>query len=422
MIQVFADDARAYDSRLESYDLIGLKITSGVNIGGTAEIVMPIGHPAYHQYISHKTIVTIYRDGDLRFRGRALYPSDTFYGQRTITCEGELCLLKDGISRPYVHQGTPANVFTAVIQEYNNQVEEFKQFRVGTITVGDDTQLTGTITANSRLRIRNGPGVDYDVVGYVSTGTKVTILEVATAADGDWGRISQGWISLDLVFLDTDSNSYIRLESDKAETILDTVNKLLERCGGYIVFTTAEDGARVINWYSALDNKSNQSIEFGENLLDFSSTGSNTDDLATGLIPYGAKDESTGKRLTIESVNDGLDYIIAEDARVIHGTIMASNTWDDITDAATLLSEAKAYLAARQAAITSLTLSAVDLSYFDKSLASFVVGDLIRVVSVPHGVDEDFQLTKMTENLLNPTKSSIVLGKDVDSLTRAYAH
>ena len=351
MIQLYADEALVYDSRLEKYDLAGLTATTGLNVGGTAEIAMPLGHPAYGFFVGHKTIVTIYRDSVLRFRGRALYPSEDFYGTRTITCEGELCFLRDGISRPYLYQDTPVAVFAAVIGEYNAQVEPFKQFRVGEVTV-------------------------------------------------------------------VDANDYIRLESESAETVLDTVNKLLDRCGGYIVFTTAEDGARVINWHASVGSNNNQVIELGENLLDFASTGANTN-LATGLIPYGAADPETNKRLTIESVNDGKDYILAADAQAVRGTIMATANWDDVTDPANLLRKAQAYLEELKVFITTLELSALDLSYIDKDLDSFAVGDMIRIKSAPHGVDEDFQLTQMTENFLDPSQSTINLGKDIASLTGA---
>ena len=101
MIQIMADGVLAYDSRLEDYDLQGLSVTRGLNKGGTAEIIMPPGHPAYNMFTSYKTIVEIYRDSLLRFRGRALYPSDDFYGARTVTCEGEMCFFQDAVSRPY---------------------------------------------------------------------------------------------------------------------------------------------------------------------------------------------------------------------------------------------------------------------------------------------------------------------------------
>lgn len=354
MIQIFTDGALAYDSRVEHYALEGLQITTGLNVGGTATITLNRDHPAYNSFVSHRTIVTIYRDGALRFRGRALYPADNFNGRRTITCEGELCLLGDGIHRPYLYQAEPGVIFRQVIQNYNDQMTNygFKQFKVGRVTV-------------------------------------------------------------------TDSNDYLRLESEKPETHQAVINKLLERVGGYITFTDAADGSREINWVATLDRESGQSIEFGENLLDYTSTGANNTEFATTVIPYGAKDEETGKRLTIESVNGGKDYVTDEEAKAIYGNVVVSVTWDDVTKPENLLRKARAYLDTQSVLITSLELTALDLSYLDKDMDSFAVGDLIRVISRPHGVNDFFQLSQMTEDLLNPANSRIVLGKDVPTLTGA---
>lgn len=348
-VATYEDDVLTYDSRLEEYDLQALRITAGLNKGGTAEIVMPPYHPAANSYVGFRTIVRIYRDGALRFRGRALYPVDDVNNARTVVCEGELCFLQDGVLRPYLYQDTPRNIFASVVAEFNAQVEPFKQFKVGEVIV-------------------------------------------------------------------TDPNDYVRLESEDAETVLGTVNKLLERCGGYIVFTTDDTGARVINWLAEVGNANRQTIEAGENLFDFNRTGANTD-LATALIPYGAKDDTTGERLTIVSVNGGKDYIKDDAAVAVRGTIMRPVFWDDVTDAQNLLRKAQQYLNECKLFVTSLTLTAFDLSYIDKSVESFKIGDRIRVVSRAHGVDEDFQLTESTEDMLNPGGSFITLGKEIRSLT-----
>lgn len=350
MIQVYADGVLAYDSRFEEYDLSGLTVTTGVNIGGTAVIVMPQDHPAYNLFVGCKTIVTIYRNGNLRFRGRALYPDDSIYGERKVTCEGELCLLRDSIIRPYSYGVAPGDIFLDIIEKHNSQVEPYKHFIPGQITVESAWAMT-------------------------------------------------------------------EFESEKAESTLDVINKLRKQCGGYIVFAASENGGRVIHWLQSIDRRSTQKIEFGENLLDFSSTGANSTELATGLIPYGAKDKDTGKRLTIESVNNGKDYILAEDAIAVRGTIFATETWDDVTDPWELLEKARAYLDQKKLFITTLTLTALDLSVMDKSIDCFSEGDLVRVVSAPHGVDDDFLLTKMKEDLLIPSKSSITMGMDIQTLT-----
>lgn len=60
------------------------------------------------------------------------------------------------------------------------------------------TTGNGTITAEGGLHIRSGPGTDYDSVGGLKKGDRVTITETK---DG-WGRIAEGWISLKYVDMD----------------------------------------------------------------------------------------------------------------------------------------------------------------------------------------------------------------------------
>lgn len=354
-LQVYADDQTVYDNRLDDYKLLELKSTTGLNKGGTATITMPPNHPAYNAFTSHRTIVEIYEDRVLTWRGRALYPTDNFYKQRTITCEGERCFLRDATMRPYLYQDAPAVIFEHVVMLYNSQVEAFKQFKLGSCTV-------------------------------------------------------------------TDPNNYIRLESTKAEQVLDTIDKMVERCGGYIVFTTNSDGDRVINWLAELNYANNQTIEFGENLLDYARTDANTD-LVTVVIPYGAQieteDGTEGERVTIASVNDGLDFIQDDDAVALRGVISRPVYWDDITEPANLLAKAQQYLNEKKNAITALTLSAFDLSVQGQEFDTFQEGDTVRVRSKPHGVDTTFLLEDREEDYLNPSQGRITLGKDIRSLTGA---
>jgi len=91
--------------------------------------------------------------------------------------------------------------------------------------------------------------------------------------------------------------------------------------------------------------------------------------------------------------------------------------WDDVTEPANLLRKAQEYLANSRNIITSLNLSAVDLSNLDKSIDTFQVGDKIRVRSKPHGIDEDFLLTERTVDLLDPAGGTVTLGKEKATLT-----
>lgn len=68
----------------------------------------------------------------------------------------------------------------------------------GTSTGNDQT---GTITTNE-LNIRGGPGTNYDVVGSLNSGDKVTIYSTTTVDGVTWGNIDKGWISMAYVDLD----------------------------------------------------------------------------------------------------------------------------------------------------------------------------------------------------------------------------
>lgn len=368
-IAVYADGQLVYDNNLEDLALLGLEVENNIDKAGMAELVMPSGHPKYNSFVAYRTVVEIYRDDVLLFRGRSLHPADDFYNRRTITCEGERGFLQDGIMRPYLYQDSPAAIFADVIGLYNAQVEAFKQFVVGEVTV-------------------------------------------------------------------TDPNNYVRLESDKAEQIADTIDKLVERVGGYIVFTTNASGQRVINWLAELQYRSSQVIEFGENLLDYARVDTN-DELATVIVPYGAKVESTvevtddetgeattetvSEHVTIESVNNGLDFIQDYDAVYTRGVIARAVYWDDVTEPANLLAKAQQYLAQHKLVITTLELSAVDLSALDSNIDTFQEGDQVRVRSKPHGVDEDFQLQVRHYNLLEPAADTVTLGKEQKTLSGADA-
>lgn len=361
MIQLYADDKLVYDSRLTSRDqaLLGLTAVLGMNKGGTATIIMPPEHKNYNDFISYKTVVSIYRDGVLRFRGRALYPTDDFQLRRTFTCEGERCFLRDGIMRPHTYLDTPENIFRDVVRLYNEQVESVKQFVPGTVE-----------------------GISGEVIPF---------------------------------------------SAENAEPFSQTIDHLVERCGGQIVFTTNTDGQRTINWYADIGYRNNQRVEFGENMLSFSRTTANSD-LATVIIPYGAvveeTDETTGtttsRRITIESENDGKDYVEDAEAIALRGRIAKVVVFDDITDPLKLKAAAEAELANSKNLITSLELTAVDMSLINKSLDSFRLGDIIEVHSKPHGIlGEWYQLNEQSVDFLHPQNDRIKLGKSTKSLTGA---
>lgn len=60
----------------------------------------------------------------------------------------------------------------------------------------------GVVTAG--LRIRSGPGTNYPTVGSLNIGDRVNIYQKKSGTGMTWGKIKQGWISLNYVNLDSE--------------------------------------------------------------------------------------------------------------------------------------------------------------------------------------------------------------------------
>ena len=211
-----------------------------------------------------------------------------------------------------------------------------------------------------------------------------------------------------------DPNKYIvRAYTEHPNTWSEINSKLINLLGGYICIRYEEDG-NYIDYLEDFTDVATQEIAFSVNLLDLTSE-SKADTLATCIIPYGAKNETSGEAIDITSVNDGLDYIEDPDAVAKYGKIFEVVTWDDVTIPANLLTKAKAYLSNKVKLPTRLTIKAIDLHLADETIESFKLGDYVSVFSKPHDINENILLTAYSMNLADPVNSTITLGLEKSS-------
>jgi hypothetical protein len=212
----------------------------------------------------------------------------------------------------------------------------------------------------------------------------------------------------------TDPNDYItRASSNTPKTWDEINNKLIKLLGGYISIRYEDDG-NYVDYLAVYTDTSTQPIAFAINLLDLS-LENKANSLATCIIPYGAKDESTGKPIDITSVNDGVDYIYNEEAVAKYGRIYEVVTWNDVTKPSNLLSKARLYLADKIKLLSKLTVKAIDLHLADETIEAFKLGDYVQVFSTPHGIDEIVLLTAYSMDLTKPSGCTITLGLEKSS-------
>lgn len=181
-------------------------------------------------------------------------------------------------------------------------------------------------------------------------------------------------------------------------------DNLIDIHGGFL--RVRYDGeTRYLDWTKESGTSCGQVIRFGENLLDLSEYVS-ASEVVTCLIPCAGQ---SGSQITISSVNGGKDYIEDAAGIALYGRIWGVTEFD-AKDASTLLEMAKENLQKRLKETITITISAVDLHLLDVNAESFRVGDKVRVVSPPHGIDAEYTCTAILLDLVNPDQSEYTFG------------
>lgn len=179
---------------------------------------------------------------------------------------------------------------------------------------------------------------------------------------------------------------------------------LIDVHGGFLRIRYDGD-VRYLDWTKESGTSCGQVIRFGENLLDLSEYVS-ASEVVTCLIPYAGQ---SGSQITISSVNGGKDYIEDAAGIALYGRIWGVTEFDT-KDASTLLEMAKENLQKRLKETITITISAVDLHLLDVNAESFRVGDKVRVVSPPHGIDAEYTCTAIFLDLVSPDQSEYTFG------------
>lgn len=347
MYRVYCDGLPIYNDKLEGLKIFSLSLDLELNKTGSFSFTLYPDHPYYGSIQKLKSIITVYQEDYLLFRGRVLDDEIGFYNERKVTCEGELAFLLDSIKRPYDFTGSVAEYLALLLESHNAQVDETKRFTLGNVTV-------------------------------------------------------------------TDPNDYIvRSNIDYTDTWKEMNDKLLTLLGGFLSVRHA-DGVAYLDYLADFALLSPQKIEFGKNLLDQKRIIKGAD-VATVVIPLGAKlkdaeGKDMDKRLTIETVNGGADFI--EDASAIsqYGTIVKTVIFDDVTIAENLKAKGQAYLSSLVKLPESIELTAADLATVSTAFSSFHLGTYVDVVSKPHGLNQKFLVRKLSINLLDPAANKLTLG------------
>lgn len=299
MYIITCDGNLLYDPRVDDLKVANAKLQLEVNRSGSFDFTIYPAHPLYGTIQKLKSVIEVYQDGLLLFRGRVLNDRTGLFLNKEFECEGDLAFFNDTIMRPFEYTGNLVGFIQSIIDSHNAQAGADKQFTLGNVTVTDPNDF---ITRSS---------IDYQ--------TSWEVIE----------------------------------------------NRLIKNLGGYIVVRRS-GGVNYIDYLVDSTIQSLQELKLEENILDIIKD-TRSDTIITALIPLGAKlmDEhgnETDQRLTISSVNGGLDYVHDVAAVAEYGWIFDTKIWDGVTDPNNLLTRANQELAVRINLGVSVELKAIDLS------------------------------------------------------------
>lgn len=355
MYQVYCDGQLLHDPRLQDYQLISPAISLELNKTGSFTFTQYPDHPMAGIIQKLKSVIEVKKDGAVLFRGRPLSSKEGFYRQQDYTCEGELAFLLDSRVRPFQMAGGVTELFAHLITQHNEQVDNYKQFKLGNVTVTDPNNYINR--SNSTYE------TTFDVI-------KTRLLD--TLGGYLWVRHESDGVYLDYLedfpYMSTQRITF-------GENLLD--------------YARTRDGSEIA---TAL-------IPLGARQTD-------------------AEGNQTDQRLTITEVNGGKDYVFDQAAVEHYGWIFATQTWDNVTQAGNLKQKGLDALQEKIKTVDTIEMTAADLSQMDKSFDDFRIGQYVFVDSLPHGIeDEKFLVTKMTLNLADPSQNKLTFGRVKSSFT-----
>lgn len=352
MYRIYVDNELFSDSRIDDLMLINPVVTLEANNPGSFTFTIPAEHPKKDLIERRKSIISVFRDVESTpvFQGFCVEETTDFNRQRKVKCEGELSYLNDSVQRQAKYQGvTVLELFTEYIKNHNSQVDDYKKFEIGEVTVTDHN--------------------DYI---YCFTNMQSTMTEIKEDLVDDYG-------------------GFVRVRYDNGKKRIDYIKD-----SPRISPQTIELGKNLIDFTSNIDCSDIATVV-----------------IPLGAKLDTQEVEGLDARLTVKSVNDDKDYIENTIAVSNYGRIVKVVKWDDVTTPSTLKTKCEKYIKDYQFDNVVVQAKAVDFGYFSNKVEKFQMLDSVRIVSEKHGMDRYFMLTKMKLNLNNPENDVFTFGKTI---------
>lgn len=361
--QVLCDDYVLLDTRLSDYKIYNPKVKLALNKVGEFSFTIYPSHTYFDKLNKIKSMITVYQNNKLIFKGRILDIEQGFHNEKQVICESELAFLIDSIQRPYTFTGTISGFLQMLIDNHNAQVDTAKQFTLGNVTVTDSND-------------------------YINRSDS----EYSTT----WDLINSSLINTHggyIVVRHSDNTMYLDYVTEENFNVLN--NQGVEFAKNLLHVSKTAKGADIATI-----------------IVPIGATPEGSDK------PVSIIDLANDTTSDIQKVED---YIFNQAEIDKYGKITKTVKFDDVTTSANLLTKAKAYYAALRNDKVTITLNAADIAAIDSDLNNFSIGTKIYVKSSYHALDDYFLIDSLDIELLKPSNNKLVVGKSYDTFTQASA-
>lgn len=352
------------------------KVVKGINAIDSLSFTMLPSNAGFNQIKDFCTLVSVYNTNKKRyeFQGRALYSKAKMDANgvitKDVTCESILGFLCDSVQKYAEEKNWTVNgLLQHIIDTHNSQVEEYKRFEIGEVTVTDpnDNLYLGIQRENSwktieeklinklggEIRIRVVDSVNYlDYLTQIGE-TRTTKIELSR--------------NMKAITKENDPSAFI--------------TRLIPL------------GAKLTKEVTTVDDEGNEITEIVE----------------------------TEERLDITSVNDGIEYIDDVTAIEVYGIHVGYVEFDSVTEASNLLRKGKEWLAENNKVQIKYSITALDLSLLGLDIDDFDVHNYHPIVNPLLSVDDTARIIKKNINICEEVQSTIEVGDSFKTLSDIQA-
>lgn len=431
-----------WDPRAESeaFAIIDPKMKEEMNKAASLEFTILPTNFHYDSFDKRRSVVLAYDDDELIFEGYVQNAPADFYKQKKVTCVSCLAYLNDSVQAPDEHNvvevisssGTnympvPEAWHSGANPRANNWYEQVVSS--GSVSY-NRTNDTSVVAGKRYYYPRTGDGTNYSgstIMRGAATVETISehisrLLQVHNAQVDPFKRIQVGRIIADSATHEFSTSNY-------RTTWTALENDIVDQFGQYFTLTRGNDNQIYLNYLglSQMASADPPSIEFAVNMIEMTENDENSDNIFTILVPTGKNNITVAEVSGHDApeFNDGSEVdpyiatfggerryvVVSQEAVRKYGYVVKTESFSDIESADELYARSCQYIANNYYFYNGYDVKALDLHIIDPSKKKIRVGDICKLVSQWHYVDQSGLFVLSADlDFSNPENDSYKIG------------